>query len=282
MNQPVFKHQEFSINTETRKKIIRQDRIFVDNESHHILIGGKSFAVDNYSAFGVAVKNFDLTGEQFVGVYCLDGIQICDLQLSLARIETKESAQITGFVIEGMALPLEALNALSIVKKTIANFESSQTKFNDVPNTFKTETQHFKNWIESIEKEINLLQKTNFDLPGKTLFEYEEAICQYVSMYLMVNVQSHCEKIATATIGLENDKVKKCYEYLRLMVGEVFYRSPYGNRAYSKPRGYAGDYEMMNNVYFNELRGHSLFGKCLQRYFTDNPAARPSGTVRFI
>jgi hypothetical protein len=139
---------------------------------------------------------------------------------------------------------------------------------------FKTETHLFKNWIQSIEAEVNQLQKSNFELPGKSLSDYEEAICQYVSMYLMVNVQSYCEKIATTTLGLDSSIVKLCYEYLRNMVGEVFYKSPYGNRAYSKPRGYAGDYEMMNNVYYNELRGSSLFGKCLQRYFTDNPAGK--------
>jgi len=61
---------------------------------------------------------------------------------------------------------------------------------------------------------------------------------------------------------------------LRTQVGPIFYKSSYGNRAYTKPRGYAGDYEMMNNVYFNELRGNTLFAKCVQRFFTDSSAGK--------
>jgi extracellular factor (EF) 3-hydroxypalmitic acid methyl ester biosynthesis protein len=274
MDQPVFKHQEFSINNETRKKVIRQDRIFVESGVHKMTIGQSEFDVDNYSAFGIAIKNFNLVGDRFQGVYSVDGIQICDLHISLARVTKNDFMQVTGFVIEGMPFPVEAVNALTLVRKTISKFEENKSEFAIVPESFKTETHHFKNWIQSIEIEINQLQKTNFDLPGKTLFEYEEAICQYVSMYLMVNVQLHSQKIAAVSEGLSPEILKKCYEYLRSMVGETFYKSPYGNRAYTKPRGYAGDYEMMNNVYYNELRGQSLFGKCLQRYFTDNPAGK--------
>ena len=269
-----MKQEFFSIDESKRKKIIRQDRIFVDSESHKFVINEKIFNVDNYSPFGLSLKNFDLIGDSFNGVYLFEGIQICDLKLTLVRVVKTDSSNTSGFIIEGMPLPVESLNALSLVIKTIHNFEGNQLKFKNVPMNFKTETQLFKSWIQAIETEINLLQKTNFDLPGKALADYEEAICQYVSMYLMVNVQTYCEKIAATTFGLDSALVKNCYDYLRSMVGEVFYKSPYGNRAYSKPRGYAGDYEMMNNVYYNELRGHTLFGKSLQRYFTDNPAGK--------
>jgi hypothetical protein len=73
---------------------------------------------------------------------------------------------------------------------------------------------------------------------------------------------------------MSEKQVKKCYEFLRINTGEYFYKSAYGHRAYHKPRGYAGDYEMMNNVYMNDLRGVNLFGKCMQRVFTDSSAGK--------
>ena len=47
---------------------------------------------------------------------------------------------------------------------------------------------------------------------------------------------------------------------------DFFLSSPAMSRAYSKPLGYAGDYEMMNNFYRNHNFGESIFSKLCNLY----------------
>jgi SAM-dependent methyltransferase len=44
-------------------------------------------------------------------------------------------------------------------------------------------------------------------------------------------------------------------------------------RAFEKPRGYAGDFEMMNQIYRNGFEGKTLFGRMLHHYITNENSA---------
>jgi hypothetical protein len=50
-------------------------------------------------------------------------------------------------------------------------------------------------------------------------------------------------------------------------------QSPWMHRAFHKPLGYAGDYEVMNYVYGNYFSGSSLFAKAVSLSFGSTPAA---------
>ena len=73
---------------------------------------------------------------------------------------------------------------------------------------------------------------------------------------------------------IDNESKTLCAEFLRQQLNPLVFGAPFANRAFYKPRGYAGDYEMMNHVYRDELVGHSLFNQCMHKYFIDEPAAQ--------
>jgi extracellular factor (EF) 3-hydroxypalmitic acid methyl ester biosynthesis protein len=59
--------------------------------------------------------------------------------------------------------------------------------------------------------------------------------------------------------------------------------APFINRTYTKPMGYAGDYEMMNMIVRNGLEGSSLFAKLVNSYLLDQaPAHAVRGRVNFL
>ncbi len=62
--------------------------------------------------------------------------------------------------------------------------------------------------------------------------------------------------------------------FLRTHFMPLFVESPFIRRAYQKPLGYAGDYEMMNMLYRDHAEGDSLFAKALNLYATQEGAAR--------
>lgn len=273
MNQPVFKHQDFSIDKAVRLQVVRQDRFYPNLSEHFILIESSKFQVENYAAFGVAIKDFDKTNVNKIRcLYSVDNIEICDLDIVFVRFDL--STGLTIFSIENQPLPIEAIQAIEKAKESISEFERDIQIHKDVPHGFRQSANEFKGWIEGLESKVNKLEKSSFNTTKRDLDEYEEAIAHYISKYLMLNIHNFSKALGLSLAGLPEGQLKKCYEFLRLQVGHVFYKSPYGSRAFNKPRGYAGDFEMMNNVYFNELRGDSLFSKCVQRFFTDNPAGK--------
>ena len=59
--------------------------------------------------------------------------------------------------------------------------------------------------------------------------------------------------------------------YFTSRVGRYFHECPFGYRAFHKPSGYAGDYEMMNLIYRNGAEGNTLFRRCLNLYSLSVP-----------
>ena len=55
-------------------------------------------------------------------------------------------------------------------------------------------------------------------------------------------------------------------DFFKKSLGDYFISATFTGRAFHKPRGYAGDYEMMNQIYRNAPEGDSLFQKIVHMY----------------
>ena len=275
MNQPQFKHQEFSIDATTRKKILRQDRIQPASKNYYLYFDSKKFEIENYSAFSIAIKSDDISffknDKLYKGVLRVDELDIFEAEYKLTRFAEDN---IVVLNLNENVFPVEAILAIETIKKTLEEFDHQLEAYSSLPQNFKTSVSELRVWLEKLSKKINEIQKSSFEKNLKNLQEYEESVVFFTNNYMMKNLPKFAQTMGLSLAGVDEKLVKKCYEFLRNEVGHIFYKSTYGNRAYAKPRGYAGDFEMMNNVYSNELRGEDLFSKCMQRYFTDNPAGK--------
>ena len=56
-------------------------------------------------------------------------------------------------------------------------------------------------------------------------------------------------------------------DYFQKQLGAIIWQSPFVKRCYSKPLGYAGDYEMMDMIYRDPYEGETWFAKLLNKYF---------------
>ena len=62
-----------------------------------------------------------------------------------------------------------------------------------------------------------------------------------------------------------------------------FLESPFIERTYKKPLGYAGDFEMMNMIYRNGYEGKTLFGKFINHYTLNiDPACTNRNRILYI
>src|SRR5207249_3652999 len=61
--------------------------------------------------------------------------------------------------------------------------------------------------------------------------------------------------------------------YMRRQLHPLVLCAPFAYRAYAKPLGYAGDYEMVNIILRDDFEGASLFAKLLNFCFVRQPPA---------
>ena len=62
--------------------------------------------------------------------------------------------------------------------------------------------------------------------------------------------------------------------YLRKQVWDIILSSEFMSRTNLKPRGYAGDSEMMRMIYENSYRGNGTFSRALYKFSLEHPAAQ--------
>jgi|SRR5215510_9234598 len=80
-------------------------------------------------------------------------------------------------------------------------------------------------------------------------------------------------QLAALVEGLSEQEHAERRAYVAVHLHRFFRQAPLMRRALDKPLGYAGDYEMMNMLYRDPAEGETLFGKALNIYFTEEPAA---------
>jgi extracellular factor (EF) 3-hydroxypalmitic acid methyl ester biosynthesis protein len=82
------------------------------------------------------------------------------------------------------------------------------------------------------------------------------------------------EKFEDAAKGIRDEDQAACMHYMRQRLHPLVLSAPFAHRTMTKPRGYAGDYEMVNMIERDGFEGESLFAKILHRWFVQQPPAR--------
>jgi SAM-dependent methyltransferase len=73
----------------------------------------------------------------------------------------------------------------------------------------------------------------------------------------------------------DRDVLLAAKEYTEVLVTPLLMRAPFVKRAYEKPLGYPGDFQMMQFCYSNEYEGDTSFGRAIHKYYVgDYPLSR--------
>ena len=165
-------------------------------------------------------------------------------------------------------------------KKTIVKLQAS---FFNVPlilrhkdkikNDFKNYTSNltydlsvYKNHFDNIDTQIdseaedvkNIIRKSIIETEGRKFMEF---------------LDSKLEALEELVSGYTDDEHQYHGFYFRKQLWSIIICSPFMLRTNVKPRGYAGDFEMMKMIYENEYKGYSTFGMILHKHSIEHPAA---------
>lgn len=285
MSQASLKQENFEIKEIKRKEIVRQDRYEVPQKSAYLTIYGSKLEVLNVTPFGAAllvkenaVKPMMEMGEVRDCEFEYFGGFFQTVHLKPVRSEPHQCSVhndwIVGCEIIGEPLNVEKMRALEGCYELIQSQNKYAKKIDEVPEKFRALVFEFKNWLVHLKEKVDSLSES---IPTGNSYEentHKSAAVEAIGRYLGQVVPAAYSKIPSVLQESSVEQRDAAIEFLRDQIGSLIYGAPFAQRAYFKPRGYAGDYEMMNHLYRNERVGKSLFDQCMHRYFIDEPAGQ--------
>lgn len=91
------------------------------------------------------------------------------------------------------------------------------------------------------------------------------------------------DKFEDVAIRLEPNRRATHQNYMRQQLHSLVLAAPFAHRTFTKPLGYAGDYEMVNMILRNAPEGSTLFGKLLHAWFVrQQPAEAHRNRIDYL
>ncbi len=119
-----------------------------------------------------------------------------------------------------------------------------------------------KNWIDRIEP---VLENTGAKVDSKFMFEYFAPLFNKMA-YLF-------KRLGDVASTISENKLASYKEFTQSHLHGFTMSSPFPYRIYSKPLGYAGDYEMMRMIQRENAEGPNLYAKFINTFYTNIPIA---------
>ncbi len=147
--------------------------------------------------------------------------------------------------------------------------------------TRPTFSNEFKIWVadlrDYLETTRNFLEAEERALDSLDLFSRSQALEAYlgeIAPQVVDRMNRASSELRELVSELPEEQHPAHRAYFRAHLLPLITQSPLLRRAYEKPLGYAGDYEMMNMLYRDHSEGASLFAKALNVYGAREPAAQ--------
>lgn len=272
------KHEEFDISEiqADRKKVVRQDRLDMEDQNCFIQIGADTFKVANISPFGVAVFSEQSlkSNSEFHGIPIIfNNIEIANVHMKFVREVQSDKGLLSAFEILGEPVSMSRISAVQDSEGLIGSHKESLKKFDHIPSEFKAKVYEIKESLEELQDQVHQITSAIRTNDAVDFEDYEHVLVQMVGQHISDILPSKND-VLSSLIPQNSDLVKDCIEFFREKLKSIIYQSPFSDRVFHKPLGYAGDYEMMNIIYKGGNNGVTPFAKCLNYHWVSQPAAQ--------
>jgi len=113
-----------------------------------------------------------------------------------------------------------------------------------------------RQWLEQVEFDLGIR-------PDSHLPEQKSETLEAVARRVIAAFNVQHEKFEELAYAIPEEFYGAHQEFVRRQWQHLFLCSPFGQRTFYKPLGYAGDYEMMNMIHRNQPEGNSLYEKLI-------------------
>ena len=149
--------------------------------------------------------------------------------------------------------------------------------------------QSFKNYTANLTYDLNAYKNLFDGLDSEYAGEPEhirnslqEAIINTEGRKFMSFLDDKLLELEEIVEGFSKQEHERHGFYFRKQLWNIILSAPFMARTNLKPRGYAGDSEMMTMLYSNDYQGDSTFSKLMHKHPVEHPAAQAVRNRRHV
>lgn len=259
---------------------IRSERFdnFIDSYALTAELNGDEFTLENLSDTGArlasASRGIDQGKEYDCKVFSSDRHLLFECSARVIWVNESDGAYSFGVDFIDHILPRELLTSLDRLMLTEYEIEKELSAFESIPEDFRLLVFEIENFFIHLKRHVEDLEQNYETRNEESKASLIEAVEVRFGSYVSDKLNHFGRRLYDYLDHLrDRDKAERYLNFFRSELNEFYLQSPYAKRAMEKPLGYAGDYEMMNQVYRNGYEGKSLFAKLIHRYTVNEAAA---------
>lgn len=252
-------------------------------EARHAAIGVFVASVEDISPTGMALVLTDaaqrstlmLTGDRIehLRVSCGKGI-LYEGNASIRHVQDRGQSLVLGIEVDSTQLDLSELYRLSTRHSFAERFQAIEEHSEGISKEFKAWVADLQCYLESLKAFLDSEERSLDNLDQFSRDHSLRAYLEEVAPRVIERLNASSSELAEKVGALADEQHAAHRRYYKERVLGLITHSPLLRRAYSKPLGYAGDYEMMNMIYRDPAEGTSLFGRVLNLYAAQEPCAQ--------
>ncbi len=261
----------------TTREIFRAQRSANTNTDIKLKLAGKFYDILNWSRTGLAfeapfdknpVKPNQLVSE--IEIHCGD-IVVYKGALEVKSVRPSQQDKhfsSVGCEFKQQLFPVVGLQSALAVKEIASKVEGNYQELREVNPDICKVIVEFSSALQMMRKTCEDEEKRLAELTYDERHEAEKIFLAEMSKLAKRTFNEMSRRVATI---IDVEVIPENSVYHRLFEENIypyFQGADLVRRAFEKPRGYAGDFEMMNAIYRNGYEGNGLFGKVLHNYVT--------------
>ena len=144
--------------------------------------------------------------------------------------------------------------------------------FHRVCSKYKLAVADLQSFLEELRLWLDQVELGVRGLPSGDRLQTERAIVR--ALPALPAITALFERFESVAASVPKDVAATHSAFARRQLHPLLLCCPFMHRIYTKPLGYAGDYEMIEMINRNDCEGSSLFAKLLQVFILDQAPAR--------
>ena len=259
-------------------ELFRQTRYEEKSQFLRLHIGTHSYQVTNYSRTGLAFQatkeaSFDISQSiEDIKIKFSDD-EVFSGSINIKSVTNEGESILIGAMFMKTVFPTEKLIAAQAKNDLLKQIDVEMKELQEVNKEACKLIIDCARFLQMFTDKCEAFEK---QLIGKTYDSCQSAEAAFMEYMAPVATDYLVEFNAKFSSIIDVDSIMEGSAYHRIF-GQLIYPffdgSDLARRAKDKPLGYAGDFEMMNQIYRNGYEGKTLVGKILHNYVANEKSS---------
>lgn len=232
-------------------------------------IDGAHCTVQNISDTGLAFSSemkYETNQSASFALKIADS-QCLELKGRIIWSRTEGNMALYGFHFNNQYIPEGFLAAFEHITFFQKEIQREIAQFDSIKPEFKTLAFEIKNYLSLIKTKLDTLENQLMVQSQAQKNSYWEVISSNFEKEFVDRLKLYSRNLDEIFSPIAEKELRKLHvSFFQKEVASFYTGNPFIGRALKKPQGYAGDFEMMNQIYRDSFEGQSFFEKLMHRY----------------